>query len=404
MLRRWLAFLLASAIFLTLWGAWKTLNPQTYGIISMQSGRKQTELPAAGSHVQTSALKRQPRPARVVLITGATPPFLRRFSRALTNKQCYSRIHGYEFLLDIREWSRVHGHKDYWNRLWFLAEYLENCLDSASCPDWIFYVDADAMIMNSSIPLTAFTSVMADDIDLILHDGASYINSGAFFLRPTKWSLYFLRKWQEQAQYPQTLADQSALWEVILQWASRNSKVTHPFQHSNLTAPYTGACRPEVLHRGTADENCFTWDTCRCKRCLRRAERCWQTEMSRLGHPYRRRRLPKIHFWSPDGDSSTAWREPWPRGFNFYASVGHRGNVERCHPAQLWRLGDLLVQDAKGLAQIYTTWWDPFRCPSNITEEELLKHLEKSGSPAHRALWGSDGRYIWNRQQNNEIL
>ncbi|KAK4533537.1 hypothetical protein CCYA_CCYA17G4419 [Cyanidiococcus yangmingshanensis] len=329
-------------------------------------------------------------------MTGATPSFLERFPLAVVNKQCYARVHGYEFILDVREWSQLHGYNDYWNRLWFLTEYLEACLKNTSCPEWLFYVDADAMVMNVSIPLTAFTTAVSDDIDLILHDGAFYINSGAFFLRTTKWSLEFLRRWQEQARYPQTLADQTALWEVLLQWTSEQRENEASASRTNRTGLYVGACRPKVLHRGTSDEACFTWDTCRCKRCLRRAERCWRAEMSRLGHPYRHRRIPKIHFWSPDGDWTTGWREPWPRGFNFYASVGHRGNVERCHPAQLWRLGDLLVQDAKGLAQIYTTWWDPFYCPPNMTGDQLREHLEAGRLPKYSDLWSQDGRYIWN--------
>jgi len=335
---------------------------------------------------------------RIAIVTGATPAFLNRFSLAITNKQCFARLHGYEFIIDIRDWSEVHGKSDYWNRLWFLMEYVQACLGGNSCPDWIFYVDADAMVMNTSIPLSAFTDAVSEDIDLVLHDGADYINSGAFFIRPTEWSLAFLEKWRAQADEPQTLADQSALWEVLLELADAHAQVDASLQPSPaVVARYTGACKPQQLHRGTPDENCFTWDTCRCKRCLRRAERCWREEMRRLGHPYGQRRLPKVHFWSPDGDWTTNWTKPWPRGFNFYASVGHWGNVERCHPAQLWRLGDLLVQDAKGLGQAYATWWDAFRCPTTMTTEQLLVHLEASRGPTHQQLWGPSGLFQGSR-------
>ena len=350
--------------------------------------------PSAEQPQPASSIVHAPAATSIAMVTGATGDFVEQFARQISNKQCYAQRHGYEFIMDVVDWSRVHHHSGYWNRLWFLPKHLLASRQRAVPPAWFFYIDVDAMILNTSIRLEEFTRRVPADADILLHDGGFYINSGAFFVRNTNWSLWFLQQWQRQARQPQTLADQSALWEVLLQLASADNEAEARRTGGAAMSRYRGACRPEVLHRDTPDAHCFTWDTCRCKRCLRRAELCWRREMARLGHPYGRRRLHKVAFWTPYTDAEVGVREQHPRGFNFYASMGHTGNLQRCHPAQLWREGDFVVQDAKGLARHYASWWDVQQCAHPGDGAALRRALDVQ-RPYYREVWNEAGQLVW---------
>ena len=59
--------------------------------------------------------------------------------------------------------------------------------------DWVFWTDADSLIMRPDIPLETF---ITDDVDLIYTKGSgkNQINAGNFFIRHTDAALDFLEK------------------------------------------------------------------------------------------------------------------------------------------------------------------------------------------------------------------
>ena len=64
--------------------------------------------------------------------------------------------------------------------------------------DWIFYSDADSLIMNPSIKLE---SLIDDNYDLIITRDQNNLNSGNFLLKNSEWSKNFLKDIYEQKQY-----------------------------------------------------------------------------------------------------------------------------------------------------------------------------------------------------------
>jgi hypothetical protein len=66
--------------------------------------------------------------------------------------------------------------------------------DDAPC-DWVFWMDADTVIMNSSIRLE---SLLPDSISIDLiatYDRRFFVNSGAWLMRRSAWSKQFLQDW-----------------------------------------------------------------------------------------------------------------------------------------------------------------------------------------------------------------
>jgi len=55
--------------------------------------------------------------------------------------------------------------------------------------DWIVWIDADALIMNMTIPLTKFID---DDYELIIGEDWNGLNNGVFFMKACKNSVEFL--------------------------------------------------------------------------------------------------------------------------------------------------------------------------------------------------------------------
>jgi Protein of unknown function, DUF273 len=65
--------------------------------------------------------------------------------------------------------------------------------------EWVFWMDADTVIMNSSISLESF---LPEDFDLLLTEekGQSW-NAGAWVIRNSPWSLEFLDTWWNMTSF-----------------------------------------------------------------------------------------------------------------------------------------------------------------------------------------------------------
>ena len=110
------------------------------------------------------------------------------------NKRRYCRHHGYEFIerTDGFDPSRPAS----WSKVLFVREHLPHF-------DWLFWTDADSLIMNSSMHLEKF---IEDGCDLVLtHDdfgvGKYVVSMGQFLIRNCDWSMRFLDEVWEQKQF-----------------------------------------------------------------------------------------------------------------------------------------------------------------------------------------------------------
>lgn len=112
------------------------------------------------------------------------------YHRALETHLAHSEYHGYPtYLLDH---SILEG-------LWTKeAALLEVVLDQLSKPEderlrWLFWFDADTVVMNREIPLEAFLPPSdREDVHLLYTKDWNGLNNGVFILRVSTWSLEML--------------------------------------------------------------------------------------------------------------------------------------------------------------------------------------------------------------------
>jgi hypothetical protein len=106
------------------------------------------------------------------------------------NKEAYCSRHGLSF--DCRTEGFDSSRPPAWSKILFIKEQLPEC-------DWLFWTDADSLVMNSAVPLTAF---LDDHFDLIMsRDRYHGINTGNFLVRNTPWALDFLGRVYAQDQF-----------------------------------------------------------------------------------------------------------------------------------------------------------------------------------------------------------
>ena len=127
------------------------------------------------------------------------------------NKRRYCRHHGYEFieLTDGFDPSRPPS----WSKVRFVKEHLPHF-------DWLFWTDADSLIMNNLMRLEQF---IEDGCDLVLtHDdfgvGKYVISMGQFLIRNCDWSMRFLDEVWEQKQFlHDRMWEQAAVQHLLTQ-------------------------------------------------------------------------------------------------------------------------------------------------------------------------------------------
>ena len=78
---------------------------------------------------------------------------------------------------------------------WSKIKAVQTLLNSGAC-DWVFWIDADIVVMNSTIAVESFLPAMDTNIDLVVTmDRRLTANSGAWLIRNTAWSHEFLHAW-----------------------------------------------------------------------------------------------------------------------------------------------------------------------------------------------------------------
>ncbi len=126
-----------------------------------------------------------PAPERVTVLTAYDAGYAAVGEISRANKEAYCARHGYRFVCrtDGFDTSRPPA----WSKVRFIREELAKS-------EWVCWSDADALVMDSSVPLVGFVQ---DSVDVVFSGDPKHgINTGHLLVRNTPWSAAFLdRVW-----------------------------------------------------------------------------------------------------------------------------------------------------------------------------------------------------------------
>lgn len=112
------------------------------------------------------------------------------------NKKRYCDKHGYA-LYDESTLSFDTSRAPAWSKI----KAAQRLLTEESC-DWVFWLDADTVIMNSSKRIEDFLPKADSSIDFVVtRQKVISFNSGAWLIRNTDWSKEFLQRWWDMKQF-----------------------------------------------------------------------------------------------------------------------------------------------------------------------------------------------------------
>lgn len=138
-----------------------------------------------------------PEPKFAILTLAIGADFRRDLADCLASKHAYAAKHDYTYIQAGEEfWDR--GRPIAWSKIPFLLDFLKT---KSAEYDYIWFSDADVYITNHNILLTAVSSQMPANTDLILNvDAWTNVNSGNMLMRlggtSTTWLIdYFQRVW-----------------------------------------------------------------------------------------------------------------------------------------------------------------------------------------------------------------
>jgi hypothetical protein len=129
------------------------------------------------------AVGQTPSADRLTLLTAYDVGYAAIGDLSRANKDAYCQRHGYRFVCRTDGFDPTRAAS--WSKVRFLLEELPRA-------DWVFWSDADALVMNSTVPLTRFVQ---DSVDVVF-SGDPYhgINCGHILVRNTPWSLGCLER------------------------------------------------------------------------------------------------------------------------------------------------------------------------------------------------------------------
>lgn len=131
-----------------------------------------------------------PPPERIALVTGYDAGYAAVGELSRPNKEAYCRRHGYAFV------CRTDGFDPDRPASWSKVRFVREALGSA---EWVYWGDADSLVMDSSVPLSRFCW---DSADLVLSgDPYNGINLGCFLARATDWTRGFLARVDATAEF-----------------------------------------------------------------------------------------------------------------------------------------------------------------------------------------------------------
>lgn len=156
----------------------------------------------------------RPRIGKVTILTGEDNQI---YERAIRTHELHNRLHGYS-LHTLRE-SLLN---DVWSKPAYILSVLlrEMAKPKAERLEWLFWVDADTIILNPYIPAEIFLPPAGwDDTHLMVCHDYNGLNNGIFLIRVHSWSVELLSVivsypyWKPGAKL--TFRDQSAMADVL---------------------------------------------------------------------------------------------------------------------------------------------------------------------------------------------
>jgi hypothetical protein len=123
------------------------------------------------------------------------PDYTKAMEPLLESKRNYANKHGYDFII---------GGKDVWDRhrpvQWSKFNIIQKHLYAY---DWIFWTDADSIILNDTIKLETFINCIPPNKDILWTiDACNHLNNGHMFIRgKSAWAHDFFNRAYSQTQY-----------------------------------------------------------------------------------------------------------------------------------------------------------------------------------------------------------
>ncbi len=146
------------------------------------------------------------------------------------NKEAYARRHGYGFA--AYTCSLDTSRHPAFSKLTAIDNHLAD-------NDWVFWTDADSLIMNPAVMLESIIAQGADkDMILTREAGASPVNTGQWLVRNTEWSRNALARigapdcpnsrphWFEQGAFVDWLREEPDRWQHLAVLAPRVMNAT----------------------------------------------------------------------------------------------------------------------------------------------------------------------------------
>lgn len=136
-----------------------------------------------------------------------------KFTRAINEKYCQEKGYGFFAETDGVKIREKLKHRAFtWYKPFLLLDVLEQ-----QNPDYVLFLDADAIIVNNSYSIEDFIKE-GKDIVVTEDYGPSAMNAGVILLKNTEWVKWFLQRWYnvcdelEGGNPPQTGYYENALW------------------------------------------------------------------------------------------------------------------------------------------------------------------------------------------------
>lgn len=113
------------------------------------------------------------------------------------NKEAYAKVHGYHYIdgSDLMDASRPAS----WSKLLAVLHHLPNY-------DWVFWIDADTVITNATIPMEWFIPA-GERLDFIATLDSTGINAGVWLVRSSAWATSFLQRWWDSKEFVRAMGD-----------------------------------------------------------------------------------------------------------------------------------------------------------------------------------------------------
>jgi hypothetical protein len=180
-----------------------------FGRIRVEPNRTAELLPAADRASAASRSVAKTADVRIAVASMFTPEFAQIRELAEPDRIAYCRRHDYDYLPAYRNLCPTRP--AVWSKIPLLLEHLPRY-------DWIFWLDADALILNGDVPLER---LLEDDADLIIGSDLNGINAGVFFIRNTPASVRLLEAaWDRQELLHHVFQEQEAIRLTLLEHRS----------------------------------------------------------------------------------------------------------------------------------------------------------------------------------------